>query len=244
MESLFDPGVWAALLMLTTLEIVLGIDNIIFISILAGKVPLEKQPRTRTVGLAAAMVSRILLLFSLSWMMSLTLPILTLPVLAHSISGRDLILFLGGLFLIWKSIKEIHEFAGERGQSHKDSGSSRVTTVIAQIMMIDLVFSLDSVITAVGMVNNLPVMVAAIIISVSCMMFAAGSISAFVNRHPTMRMLALAFLLLIGVVLAADGVGLHISKSYVYFAMAFSFAVEMLNIRIQARKPISHATTQ
>ncbi len=235
MEWLFDPQIWISLVTLTVLEIVLGIDNVIFISILAGKLPEHQQAKARSMGLSAALVTRVLLLCTITWLMSLTRPLI--EVFGHAVTGKDLILILGGLFLIGKSTHEIHgKLEGEEG-----SGSARVAanlaSVIIQIMLLDIVFSLDSVITAVGMANNLSVMIAAVILAMIVMLISAGSISGFVNRHPTVKMLALSFLLLIGVVLVADGCGQHISKGYIYFAMAFSVIVELLNLKLRA-KPV------
>jgi len=233
MEWLASPETWIALLTLTVLEIVLGIDNIIFISILAGKLPVGEQPRGRTVGLTLAMVTRILLLLSLTGIMRLTLPLFS-P-FDHPFSGRDLILLLGGLFLLWKSTREIHDkLEGEEGRQNVKAGAT-FGGVIVQIALLDIVFSLDSVITAVGMVRQVGVMIAAIVLAVLVMLVAAGPISDFVHRHPTLKMLALSFLLLIGVTLIADGLGQHIPKGYVYFAMGFSVFVESLNLRL-ARK--------
>ena len=233
METLFTPELWIALVTLTLLEIVLGIDNIIFISILAGKLPRELQAKARTTGLALAMITRIALLFSLSIILRLTEPLFT--VLGHEISGRDLILILGGLFLLAKSTHEIHnKLEGEEGESSRKVAAS-FTSVIIQIILLDVVFSLDSVITAVGMTNQLGVMIAAVIIAVICMMLFAGPLNNFVHKHPTIKMLALSFLLLIGVTLIAEGFDQHVSKGYIYFAMAFSVFVEMLNIRVRAR---------
>lgn len=233
MDWIADPQIWIALFTLTSLEIVLGIDNIIFISILAGKLPAEQQPRARFVGLGAAMLMRLALLFFISWIIGLTAPLF--HVWDHGISGRDLILLIGGLFLIGKSTYEIHEkLEGEEGHASARVASSFVA-VIVQIMLIDVVFSLDSVITAVGMVKHIGVMIAAVVISVGFMMFFAGSISDFVNKHPTIKILALSFLILIGVMLVADGFGRHIPKGYVYFAMAFSVFVEMINLRLRKK---------
>src|SRR5216117_3435849 len=230
MAWLTSPETWIALLTLTVLEIVLGIDNIIFISILAGKLPAAEQRRARTVGLTLAMVTRILLLLSLTGIMR---PLFS-P-FGHAFSGRDLILLLGGLFLLWKSTREIHDkLEGEEGRQNLKAGAT-FGGVIVQIALLDIVFSLDSVITAVGMVRQVGVMIAAIVLAVLVMLMAAGAISAFVHRHPTLKMLALSFLLLIGVTLIADGLGQHISKGYVYFAMGFSVFVESLNLRL-ARK--------
>ena len=238
MAWLTSPEAWIALLTLTVLEIVLGIDNIIFISILAGKLPAAQQAKARRIGLAAAMIMRILLLLSITWIARLTSPLFT--VLGQEISGRDLILILGGLFLVAKSTHEIHDkLEGEEGH-----GSARVAAslgaVVVQIMLLDIVFSLDSVITAIGMARDVGVMIAAVVIAVGVMMLAAGSISAFVDRHPTVKMLALSFLLLIGVTLLAEGFGQHFPKGYVYFAMGFSVFVEMLNLRVRAKsKPVA-----
>ena len=228
-----DPQAWLALGTLTALEIVLGIDNIIFISILASKLPKPQQPRARFWGLAVAMVTRLLLLFSLSWLMSLTAPLFS--ILAHEISGRDIILLVGGLFLLVKSTLEIHEkLEGEEGQA-----STRPATtfgaIIIQIALLDIVFSLDSVITAVGMASRVSVMATAIVIAVIVMMAASGAISTFIDRHPTIKMLALSFLLLVGVMLIGEGLHFHIPKGYIYFAMAFSVFVEMLNTKIRRR---------
>jgi predicted tellurium resistance membrane protein TerC len=236
MEFLTDPALLAALFMLTVLEIVLGIDNIIFVSILAGRLPEKHQARARQIGLLGAMLTRIGLLFSLSFIMSLTAPFFTMPVIEHAVSGRDLILILGGVFLIWKSVKEIHYKVEGKDEDDKASGrTAGFWGTIVQIMLLDIVFSLDSVITAVGMVNNFAVMVSAIVIAVGIMMAAAAPVSNFIAKHPTMKMLALSFLLLIGVVLVAEGTGQHIAKGYIYFAMAFSFAFEMLNIRTRVK---------
>lgn len=231
MEWLTDPQVWIAFGTLTALELVLGIDNIVFISILAGKLPVEQQKKARLVGLGLAMLIRIGLLFSLSWIIGLTAPLFT--VIGQEISGRDLVLIAGGLFLIAKSTHEIHsKLEGDEG-----SGSARVKTsfvsVIVQILLLDIVFSLDSVITAIGMVNEIWIMIAAVVVAVLFMMVFASPISNFVDRHPTVKMLALSFLLLIGVTLLAEAFDRHISKGYIYFAMAFSVFVEMLNLRLR-----------
>lgn len=238
MEMFTDPELLIALLSLTALELVLGIDNVIFISILAGKLPAGEQKRARLTGLFMAMFMRIGLLFSISWIMKLTAPLFT--VLANEISGRDLILIIGGLFLIAKSTHEIHgKLEGEEGAASAKVQATFVSVVV-QILLLDIVFSLDSVITAVGMVNNLSVMVTAVVISVAFMMVFSGPIGDFVERHPTVKMLALSFLLLIGVVLIADGFGQHISKGYVYFAIAFSVFVEMLNLRLRKKAAPVH----
>lgn len=234
MEWLADPQIWIAFATLTVLELVLGIDNIIFISILAGKLPAEQQGRARYIGLALALVMRVLLLFSLSWVIGLTQPFFT--VLGQDISGRDVVLIVGGLFLIAKSTHEIHgSLEGEEGEASRRVYSSFMSVII-QIMLLDIVFSLDSVITAVGMVNNLTIMIAAVVVSIIFMMAFAGSLGSFVQRHPTIKMLALAFLLLIGVTLIAEGFEQHIPKGYIYFAMAFSVFVEMLNLRLRKAK--------
>ncbi len=238
MPWLTAPETWIALLTLTVLEIVLGIDNIIFISILAGKLPAGEQPRARTVGLTLAMVTRILLLLSLTGIMRLTRPLFS-P-FGHPFSGRDLILLLGGLFLLWKRTREIHDkLEGEEGRQNVKAGAT-FGGVIVQIALLDIVFSLDSVITAVGMVRQVGVMIAAIVLAVLVMLVAAGPISDFVHRHPTLKMLALSFLLLIGVTLIADGLGQHIPKGYVYFAMGFSVFVESLNLRLLRKAPPVH----
>ncbi|HEV2669807.1 MAG TPA: TerC family protein [Gemmatimonadales bacterium] len=233
MSWLTQPEAWVGLLTLTVLEIVLGIDNIIFISILAGKLPKEQQGRARRIGLVGAMVTRIALLAALAWIIRLTTPLF--QVLGRAISGRDLILIAGGLFLLAKSTREIHEgLEGEEDRSGKKVRAS-LAGVVGQIMLLDIIFSLDSVITAVGMARHLPVMIAAVVLAVAVMMVAAAPISDFVHRHPTIKMLALSFLLLIGVSLIADGLGQHIAKGYIYFAMGFSVFVEMLNIRLRSR---------
>lgn len=246
MEWIANPEIWISLLTLTVLEIILGIDNIVFISILAGKLPPEQQAKARQTGLMLALVTRILLLCGLAWMVKLTNPLFHIPTFGltdhdHGVSGRDLILILGGLFLLWKSTHEIHEkMEGEDGGT-----SSRVAptfaSVIIQILLLDIVFSLDSVITAVGMAKHLPVMIAAVIIALVFMLFFAGRISAFIHKHPSLKMLALSFLLLIGVALVAEGFHKEIPKGYIYFAMAFSVGVESLNIRMRTKsksKPV------
>jgi len=231
-----SPEGWIALVTLTVLEIVLGIDNIVFISILTGKLPIEKQPRARNVGLSLAMITRILLLLSLTWIMRLTTPLFEIA--GHGFSGRDLILIIGGVFLIWKSVHEIHQrLEGESDAPRKARVRASMGQVLVQIALLDIVFSLDSVITAVGMANQVVIMIFAIVFAVAFMIFASGAVSAFVDRHPTVKMLALSFLLLIGVTLIADGVGQHISKGYVYFAMAFAVFVEMLNLRGRRLQP-------
>jgi predicted tellurium resistance membrane protein TerC len=220
-----------ALVTLSVLEVVLGIDNVIFISILAGKLPPEKQERARRIGLMAAMGMRILLLMSIAWIVRLTQPLFTLPVVDHPVSGRDLILIIGGLFLLFKATREIHDkLEGEEGHVNARVAPT-MSAVITQIMLLDIVFSLDSVITAVGMADELSIMVAAVVIAVAIMMFAAGPVSAFVDAHPTVKVLALSFLLLIGCSLVAEGFGVHIPKGYVYFAMGFSVFVEVINLR-------------
>ena len=249
MEWLSNPEIWISLITLTVLEIVLGIDNIIFISIMASKLPANKQKKARQLGLALAMITRVLLLLSLNWIMTLTSPLFNfgewiglsdaalLEKLA--ISGRDLILLSGGLFLIYKSTTEIHDKL--EGEEHNTKAKAIVTFsgVIVQILILDIVFSLDSVITAVGMADHIEVMIAAVVIAVFVMMLSAGGISEFVNSHPTVKMLALSFLLLIGVSLLAEGFEQHIPKGYIYFAMAFSVLVEMLNLKMnKGKKPV------
>jgi predicted tellurium resistance membrane protein TerC len=236
MEWLTDPQVWIAFLTLAALEIVLGIDNIVFISILVGKLPQQRQPSAYRIGLGLAMVMRILLLLSLSWVMGLTEPLLRLPLIDDPLTGRDLVLIVGGLFLVAKSTHEIHgRLEGEEGErSARVAASYRA--VLAQIMALDVVFSLDSVITAVGMVQQVGIMIAAVVSAVAVMMIFARVIGDFVERRPTIKMLALAFLLAIGVMLMADGFGHHVPKGYLYFAMAFALFVEMLNLRAGHRE--------
>lgn len=250
MEMLANPEIWISLITLTVLEIVLGIDNIIFISILSGKLPHQQQKKARQVGLGLAMITRVLLLLSLSWIMTLTSPLFNpgewvgiqseewLEKMA--ISGRDLILIIGGLFLIYKSTSEIHEKLEGADHQQEAKGGHSFWGVITQILLLDIVFSLDSVITAVGMANEVAIMIAAVIIAVIIMMLSSGGISSFVNKHPTVKMLALSFLLLIGVSLLAEGFEQHIPKGYIYFAMAFSVLVEMLNLKMKANtaKPV------
>jgi len=231
MEWLADPQVWIAFATLTALELVLGIDNIVFISILAGKLPAEQQKKARLIGLALAMLMRVGLLFSLSWIIGLTAPLFT--VIGQEISGRDLVLIGGGLFLIGKSTHEIHQkLEGDEGSASARVAPSFVS-VIVQILLLDIVFSLDSVITAVGMVDEIWIMIAAVVVAVLFMMAFASPISNFVDRHPTVKMLALSFLLLIGVTLLAEAFDRHIPKGYIYFAMAFSVFVEMLNLKLR-----------
>jgi predicted tellurium resistance membrane protein TerC len=232
-DWIFDANGWAALVTLTVLEIVLGIDNIIFISILAGRLPAHQQARGRMVGLSIAMISRIILLCSITWVMQLTAPLFT--VFAQEISGRDLILIVGGLFLLAKSTHEIHAKLEGEQDGHAAAGRASLASVLLQIFLLDVVFSLDSVITAVGMADELAIMVIAIVIAVAVMMVLSGPISRFVDTHPTVKILALSFLLLIGVTLIAEGLDQHISKGYIYFAMAFSVFVEMLNLRVRAK---------
>lgn len=233
MELLSDPQAWIAFATLTLLELVLGIDNIVFISILAGKLEASQQAKARYVGLALALVMRVILLFSLTWVIGLTAPLFT--VFGEEISGRDLVLMLGGLFLIGKATHEIHgSLEGDEGHTASKVYAS-FASVIIQIMLLDIVFSLDSVITAVGMVSDIRIMIGAVVIAILFMMAFSGSIGRFVQRHPTVKMLALSFLLLIGVTLIAESLDQHIPKGYIYFAMAFSVFVEMLNLRL--RKP-------
>ena len=234
MDWITDPQIWISLVTLTALEIVLGIDNIIFISILAGKLPADQQAKARQTGLMLALITRILLLCSLAWMVKLTAPLFSL--FGFALSGRDLILLGGGLFLIWKSTREIHE---KLEGTEETAGPGRVTpkfgAILIQILLLDIVFSLDSVITAVGMANQLGVMIAAVVIALGVMLKYAGVVSDFVHQHPTLKMLALSFLLLIGVTLVAEGTHQHVNKGYIYFAMAFSFAVELLNLKLRRK---------
>ena len=230
-----EPEAWIALLSLTALEIVLGVDNIIFISILVGRLPEAERARARFIGLGLAMVMRIALLLSLAWMMRLTEPLISIT--RWEFSGRDLILLIGGLFLLVKSVLEIHNaLEGEGADGHGAGSTANFIGTLVQIAIIDIVFSLDSVITAVGMVNEIPVMVLAIVFAVAIMMFAAKPIGDFVDTHPTIKMLALSFLILIGVALVGEGFELHIPKGYIYFAMAFAVAVEMLNLRLRKQR--------
>lgn len=232
-----DPGIWVSLLTLTFLEIILGIDNIVFISILAGKLPKEQQAKARQLGLAAALITRILLLCSLAWMVKATQPLFTVTAfgLNQAVSMRDLILLLGGLFLLYKSTKEIHEKLEVEDGAKTKAMARSFGSVIVQIMLLDIVFSLDSVITAVGMANQIGVMIAAVVLAMVFMLCFSGHISAFIDKHPTLKMLALSFLLLIGFVLVVEGLHGHIGKGYIYFAMAFSVGVEFLNIKLRAR---------
>ena len=244
MEWITDPHAWVALATLTALEIVLGVDNIIFLSILVGRLPEHQRARARMIGLALAAGTRILLLISIAWVMSLTEPLFS--VLGKDISGRDIILLGGGLFLLWKSVHEIH--GSLEGEEDDETGPVKAgatfLSVIVQIAIIDIVFSLDSVITAVGLVDEVQIMIIAILLAVGVMIFAAGAVSRFVDAHPTIKMLALSFLVLVGVALIAEGWGFHIPKGYIYFSMAFAIGVEMLNLRVRkhakARKPPVH----
>jgi predicted tellurium resistance membrane protein TerC len=233
LEWLSDPQTWVALATLTALEIVLGIDNVIFIAILAGKLPAQQQPKARTLGLGMALITRLLLLGSLTWIMQLTEPLFT--VLNQEISGRDLILLVGGLFLIAKSTMEIHENLEGEEERKARGASVSFAGVVVQIMLLDIIFSLDSVITAIGLVSHLGVMIAAVVIAVIFMMFFSGAISGFVERHPTIKMLALSFLMLVGLALMGESFDLHIPKGYIYFAMAFSVLVELLNLKMRRR---------
>ena len=249
MEWFTNPEIWISLITLTFLEIVLGIDNIIFIAIMASKLPANKQKKARQLGLALAMITRVLLLLSLSWIMTLTSPLFNIGewialtdselLKQFAISGRDLILIIGGLFLIYKSTSEIHDKLEGADHQAETRAVITFTGVIVQILLLDIVFSLDSVITAVGMANHIEVMIAAVILAVLVMMLSAGGISDFVNNHPTVKMLALSFLFLIGVSLLAEGFDQHIPKGYIYFAMAFSVLVEMLNLKMnKGKKPV------
>lgn len=233
MELLSNPDVWIAFFMLCSLEIVLGIDNIVFIAILSGRLPTHQQQKARRLGLLLALVTRIGLLFSISWIMRLTEPLF--DVLGQGVSGRDLILLLGGLFLLYKSVREIHHKVESGTTGAPTKGHITYASAIGQIILLDLVFSLDSVITAVGMVSQIEVMIAAVVVSVGVMLWLAEPISQFINRHPALKVLALSFLILIGTTLMAEGLHFHFPKGYIYFAMAFSVAVEFINIRIGSR---------
>ncbi|QDU83328.1 Integral membrane protein TerC family protein [Planctomycetes bacterium Pla163] len=234
MELLTSPEAWIALLTLTAIEIVLGIDNVVFIAILASRLPPEQQARARFLGLAAALVSRIILLLLISVIVALTEPLFT--VLGNEISGRDLVLLAGGVFLLGKSTVEIHSQVEGLGHEHKSGKPATMASVVAQIFVLDVVFSLDSVITAIGLADDVPVMIAAIVVAMGVMMVAAGRISAFIDKHPTLKVLALSFLLLIGLTLVVEAFEIHVPKGYVYFAMAFSLGVEMLNIRARVKR--------
>jgi predicted tellurium resistance membrane protein TerC len=238
MDWITQPETWIAFLTLVVLELVLGVDNVIFISILASKLPQDQQKRARTTGIMLAVITRVLLLLSISWIIGLTEPLFT--VASFEISGRDLVLLAGGLFLIWKSVHEIHQkLEGEEGQATAKIGAA-FWSVIFQIMLLDIVFSLDSVITAVGMVDHIEIMIAAVVIAAVVMVFSATPLGNFVERHPTVKMLALSFLLLIGFTLIVEGLHQHIPKGYIYFAMGFSVLVEMLNLRIRGgAKPVT-----
>lgn len=236
MEWITNPEIWIALLTLTSLEIVLGIDNLVFISILASKLPANQQKRASQIGLALALITRLLLLFSIAWITRLTTPLFVLPIIEQAVSGKDMILLVGGLFLIGKSTFEIHDkLEGDEEHAEAKVAASFVG-VITQIILLDLVFSIDSVITAVGMVDSVPVMVAAVVIAIIIMVLSVNSINAFVEKHPTIKMLALSFLLLIGFSLVVEGLHQHIPKGYIYFAMGFSVFVEFLNLRLRTKK--------
>jgi predicted tellurium resistance membrane protein TerC len=237
LDLLAQPETWISLATLSAMEVVLGLDNVVFLTILTGRLPAARQPSAQRLGLALALVTRLGLLFAISWVMGLTAPFFT--VLGRSISGRDLILFGGGLFLIGKATFEIHDKLETSGHAPASGGRGTYWVVIAQVAVLDVVFSLDSVITAVGMARHLPVMVAAMLVAVGVMLVFAGAVGRFVERHPTMKMLALSFLILIGVMLVAEGLGQHIDKGYIYFAMAFSLLVEVLNLRL--RRPSAPA---
>ena len=246
---IFDPSVWISLVTLTLLEIVLGIDNIIFISLLTGKLPKEQQPKAQRIGLMLALVMRVLLLCSLVWLSKMATPLFHIPAMlgmkeSHPVSLRDLILICGGLFLLFKSTREIHSKLEESDSDHAATATASFRSIIFQVVLIDIVFSLDSVITAVGLAQQLPVMIAAVMISMLVMMALAGKISDFINRHPTVKVLALSFLLLIGMMLVAEGCGQKVPKGYLYFAMAFSVMVEMINIKTQTRKKPSKTNTE
>jgi len=243
MDWITNPEIWISLLTLTVLEIILGIDNIVFISILAAKLPREQQAKARQVGLSLALFTRVLLLCGLAWMVRLTSPLFQVPAFGlldkpHPVSGRDLILLCGGLFLLWKSTREIHEkLEGEDGEVTSRLAPNFISVVI-QILLLDIVFSLDSVITAVGMARQLGVMITAVILALVFMLIFSGRISDFIHRHPTLKMLALSFLLLIGCALVAEGLGKEIPKGYIYFAMAFSVGVESLNLRLRSKQAV------
>ncbi len=235
MEWLTNPEAWIALITLTALEIVLGVDNIIFISILVGRLPQKQRNKARVLGLGLAMFTRILLLLSITWVMKLTTPLFS--AFTREISGRDLILIGGGLFLLWKSTGEIHDSLEGRGDARAAGAAAGFGAILVQIAVLDIIFSLDSVITAVGLAQDVVVMIIAIIAAVVVMMFSSRGIGDFVDRHPTIKMLALSFLVVIGVTLIAEGFGLHIPKGYIYFAMAFSVTVEMLNLKMRKKAP-------
>ena len=238
-EIFSDPQAWISLATLAALEIVLGIDNIVFISIVSSKLPEEQRPFARKAGLALALIMRILLLMSLSWVMSLTAPLFT--ALGHEVSGRDLILILGGLFLIGKATVEIYDNVEAVGHDSAGSAAAKATmgAVLVQIMLLDIVFSLDSVITAIGMVDEISIMVIAVVLAMVVMIVFANPIGNFVERHPSIKILALSFLILIGVMLTAEGTGRHVEKGYIYFAMAFALIVELLNMRFRAKRPVA-----
>lgn len=239
MEWITDPQAWVALATLAALEIVLGVDNIIFLSILVARLPEHQRARARVIGLALAAGTRILLLLSIAWVMSLTEPFFS--IFDKDISGRDIILLGGGLFLLWKAVHEIHgSLEGEEDQTGPVKAGATFLSVIVQIAIIDIVFSLDSVITAVGLVDEVQIMIIAILLAVGVMIFAAGAVSRFVDAHPTIKMLALSFLVLVGVALVAEGWGFHIPKGYIYFSMAFAIGVEMLNLRVRKRTTAPH----
>ena len=250
MEWLLNPEIWVSLITLTVLEIVLGIDNIVFISIMASKLPDNQQRKARQLGLALAMITRVLLLLSLTWVMTLTAPVINIGSLLNfedpewleklTLSGRDLILIIGGLFLIYKSTAEMHDKLETEDHEKEIKKNVSFSGVIVQILVLDVVFSLDSVITAVGMANHIGVMIAAVVIAVFVMMASAGSISNFVNKHPTVKMLALSFLLLIGLSLLMEGFEQHIPKGYIYFAMAFSVFVEIMNLKMKSKSAPVH----
>ena len=237
MELLTDPAAWLSFVTLAILEIVLGIDNIIFLSILSSRLPKAQQPRARVLGLGFAMLTRIGLLFSITWLIGLTAPLFSIGFLEQEISGRDLILLAGGLFLLAKSVSEIHGSLEGAEETRKVDAKTSFMLVIVQIGILDIVFSLDSVFTAVGLAQHIEIMVAAIVLAVLVMMFLAGPINEFIDRHPTIKILALAFLILVGVALVADAFDVHIPKGYLYFAMAFSVGVEMVNIRLRPKAP-------
>ena len=237
LQFLSDPHVWISLLTLTALEIVLGIDNVVFISIIAGKLPLDRQPAARKLGLGAALVLRILLLASIAWIIGLTTPIFSIPWIDHTVSWRDVILLAGGMFLLGKGTWEIHEtIEGEEDDAGDGTTGPSFAAVVGQIIVLDVVFSIDSVVTAVGMAEHLPVMIAAVVIAMLIMLWSSGPVARFIHDHPTTKMLALSFLLLVGMSLVADGMHFHIPRGYLYFAIAFSIVVEALNLAVQRRR--------
>ena len=241
-ELLTDPQAWAALVTLTVMEIILGIDNIVFISVLVARLPIAEGKRARTIGLLLALVFRIMLLFALTWLIGLTEPVVS--AYGFSLSWRDLILIAGGLFLLFKATHEMHNAFEEEGEAPVEVNGRAFAAVILQVALIDIVFSVDSIITAIGMAQHLPIMIAAVILAMMVMFVSSGPIAGFIQRHPTTKVLALAFLMLIGMSLVADGVGMHIPRAYIYFAMAFAAAVETVNVMAKARRAKRKAQSQ